>query len=209
MATTQSALRASEWDAASVHWARGPAGAQTVQCVFRRGPPRHEWEAWALVAESAVLARVGRRGLGLYAARGFRRGDFLGRYDGGVVGTYPSRRAGLASPACASLVRRGHDKLITRRPSQGAGVELVDGADGGPPYLQRMNDPTRGTLLQPNVELTDGGWARVAQSRVPAFDLDAGLEVNAGAELRLAYGDEYWELVARIGASADYALEVD
>ena len=49
----------------------------------------------------------------------------------------------------------------------------------------------------------------MVQARVPAFDLDAGIDANAGAELRFSYGDEYWELVDRIGTSAEYALEVD
>ena len=32
------------------------------------------------------------------------------------------------------LVRRGRDKLITRRVSQGSGIELVDGEGGPPPF---------------------------------------------------------------------------
>jgi hypothetical protein len=124
--------------------------------------------------ERGAAPRVGVRGLGLYAARAFKFEDFLGRYDGQVVGTYASRAAALASPQCASRVRHGADKLITRRPSNGPGVELVDGATSGPPFLPRMNDPTRGgTRLQPNVELTPGGWVKVTQRRVPAFDLAA------------------------------------
>ena len=71
-----------------------------------------------------------------------------------------------------------------------------------------MNDP-RGTRLQPNVELTLGGWVKVTQRRVAAFDLAADLEGNIGSELRLSYGgDEYWDLIARIGGSTEYALEV-
>ena len=205
--TTQSALRDVEWDVATLHWEAGPPGSRTVRCVFRR--VAGAWEPWVVEAESALLHRVGRRGLGLYAARACRVDDYLGRYDGQVVGTFASRAAALASPQCASRVRHGSDKLITRRPSHGAGVELVDGTTSGPPFLPRMNDPTRGTRLQPNVVLTPGGWARVTQRRVPAFDLDADLEANIGAELRLAYGDEYWDLIERMGGSADYAFEVD
>ena len=53
-------------------------------------------------------------------------------------------------------MRRGGDKLITRRPTHGAGVELVDGDGGPPPYLHRINDP-RLSGLRANVELTPGG----------------------------------------------------
>ena len=209
---SQAALRDAEWDVADLHWETGPPSPGergcTVRCVFRR--VAGGWEPWVVEAESALMRRVGRRGLGLYAARAFKRDDFLGRYDGQVVGTFASRDEALASAQCASRVRHGADKLITRRPSHGPGVELVDGATSGPPFMPRMNDPTRGTRLQPNVEVTPGGWVKVTQRRIPAFDLAADLEGNVSAELRLSYGgQEYWDLIARIGGSAEYALEVD
>ena len=198
---SQRSLRDSQWDVTALHWPHGPA-----QCVFRRG--RGGWEPWVVVARSAVLHRVGRDGLGLYAARPFRRDEYVGQYDGRVVGAFPSRDAALASAQCARLVRRGHDKLIARRPPHGGGVELVDGEQGGPPFLHRMNDP-RGTALRANVELTPGGWARVTQRRVDAFDLGRGIDANAGAELRLGYGDEYWDLMEGLGSSQALAIELD
>lgn len=203
---SQAELKDAEWDVANLHWEAGPREKKTVRCVFRR--IAGGWEPWVIEAESALLQRVGSHGLGLYTARTLKFQDVIGRYDGQVVGTFANRDAALASPQCASLVRHGADKLITRRPRQGPGVELVDGATSGPPFLPRINDP-RGTRLQPNVELTPGGWARVTQRRVPAFDLAANIEANIGAELRLSYGDEYWDLVRRIGGSTEYALEVD
>jgi len=171
--------------------------------------PGGDWKPWVLVVESCILRRVGARGLGLYAARGFKRDDLVGAYGGAVVGTYGSRREALASPECARLVRRGHDKLITRRPRDGVpGVELVDGDQGGgPPFLHRINDP-RGTRLQPNVALTPGGWIQVTQRRVPAFDLDKTLEENIHSELRVSYGDDYWDLHDVLGTQ-DYPIDVD
>ena len=200
---TQPVLRDAEWDVAALQWEHGPS---PVQCVFRR--VRGGWEPWVIVATSAVMQRVGRRGLGLYAARSFTQDDFVGLYDGQVVGTFASRDAALASPACTRLVRRGHDKLITRRRSHGAGVELVDGETGGPPFLHRMNDP-RGTGMRANVELTPGGWVKVIQRRVPAFDLQLGVDAYIGAELRLSYGEGYWAMMDRLGTSASFAIEVD
>ena len=35
------------------------------------------------------------------------------------------------------------------------------------------------------------------------------IEANIASELRLDYGDEYWDLMDRLGASRDYAIEVD
>ena len=117
---SQSALRDAEWDVAELHWEAGPPGGCTVRCVFRR--VAGGWEPWVVEAESALLRRVGRRGLGLYAARAFKCEDFLGRYDGQVVGPFASRDEALASAQCASRVRHGADKLITRRPSHGPGI---------------------------------------------------------------------------------------
>jgi hypothetical protein len=210
---SQAALRASEWDVADVHWEHGATREQrSAQCVFRKGPPHHAWEPWVVVAESCILHRVGRRGLGLYWAgrRRLQQGDFVGLYEGAVVGTYPTRQAALDSPQCARLVRKGHDKLITRRPRDGGrGVELVDGDQGGGlPLLHYINDP-RGTRLHPNVALTPGGYIQAVQARVPAFDLERDLEGNAASELRFSYGDEdYWDLMERLGTSAHYALDV-
>ena len=83
-----------------------------------------------------------------------------------------------------------------------------DGERGGPPHVELCNDP-RGTLLQANAELTDAGWLRVVQSRVPVFDLERSLQENARAELRITYDDDYWALHDVLGTSEEYALHVD
>jgi hypothetical protein len=103
---------------------------------------------------------------------------------------------------------QGHDKMITRRASHGPGVELVDGASSGPPYLSRINDP-RNTSLRANVELTPGGWLQVIQNNIPPFDLSKGVDQNARAELRFDYGDEFWSAMTRLGTSSEHAIEVD
>ena len=200
---TQAALRDAAWDVAELQWAHGES---PISCVFRR--VRNGWEPWIIVAESAIMRRAGVRGLGLYAARTFRKDDYVGRYDGHVVGVFASREAALASPACRRLVMQGHDKLITRRPTRGSGVELVDGVSGGPPFLHRMNDP-RGTSVYANVELTPGGWVQVVQRSVSPFDLNKGVDANIRAELRLSYGEEYWAVISRLGTRSEYAIEID
>ena len=65
-------------------------------------------------------------------------------------------------------------------------------------HLQFANDP-RGTRLRPNCEMTDAGYLRVTQTRVPAFDLTKSIEANAAAELRWDYGDGYWALFEALG----------
>ena len=201
---SQRAVKNSEWDVADLL----ASGGETIRCVFRRqrtGP----WEPWVIEAESALLDAVGAGGKGLYAARKFKHGECIGRYDGEVVKTFRSRKEAIESPECDLRLRRGSDKLITRKPTTGPGVELVDGTTGGFPLLQRMNDP-RGTRYKANVELTEGGWARVAQKRgVPAFDLTAGKDVNIAAELRFSYGEGYWERIARSPEDAMDLLDTD
>jgi hypothetical protein len=65
---SQSALRNAEWDVVQLLWEHGPS---PVSCVFRRA--RNAWEPWVIVAESAIMRRAGRRGLGLYDARALRK----------------------------------------------------------------------------------------------------------------------------------------
>lgn len=198
---TQAALRGAEWDVVDVHWGHGPS---PVQYVFRK--VNKTWKPWVVVATSALMKRNGATGLGLYAARRFKRDDFVGRYGGTVVGTFAHREAALDSEECKRRVRQGHDKLMTRL-APGGGVELVDGERSGPPFLPRINDP-RGTMLKPNVTLTPGGWIRVAQASVPTFDLDKGVDDNIASELRYEYGDEYWAIMNRVGASSAHAIDL-
>ena len=199
------ALRNSEWDETDLHYPH--TSSEKVACVFRKGAPKHEWQPWVLVGESQILKSLGRVGKGVYAARSFPRDALVGRYEGTVVGAYDSRQEALASEEARRLVRRGHDKLMTRRLPEG-GIELIDGATSGPPHVPLCNDP-RGTALTANAELTDGGYLRVVHARVPAFDLGKTLEQNARSELRIDYGARYWALMDRLGTSAEHALEVD
>lgn len=198
--TTQSELRRSEFGEVAVRYEQG--GGAAVTYVYRRAPPRApEWEPWVVVAPSAILARLGLRGLGLYnAGRALRRDDYIGQYpQHDVVGRYPTREAALASRAARRRLACGRDKLITMRAPQGGGVLLCDGEGGGPPHVERVNDP-RGTALGANAALTDGGWLRVLHARVPAFDLEKPLEDNIQSELRISYSDEYWDLHDTLGS---------
>ena len=198
------ALRGCEWDEVVASWDHGPS----VRYVYRRAAGARRFEPWVVVARSALLGRLGRVGLGLYAARGFREGAYVGRYDGALVGHFASREAALASGRARRRLRRGHDKLVTARAAGAAGVQLLDGDGGGAPYVQLANDP-RGTRLTANAELTDFGYLRVTHARVPAFDLDRTPEENARSELRWAYGDDYWRHHEALGRSRERAIECD
>ena len=208
---TTADIRNSQWDEGPVRYVRtGPTGRPvetTVTVVFRKSGG--EWEPWVVVAKSALMDLLGKDGLGLYAARPFKRDDVIGMYDGTVVGTYASREEALASDMARKLVRRQHDKLITRRVPNQRGVQLVDGVTGGPPYLHRCNDP-RGTPYGPNVEIGDTGYMKVTRHRgIPAFDFGVDLAANIDAELRFDYGEGYWSMMQKLGTSPKYAIDAD
>ena len=96
-----SAVRDSEWDESPVCH----RGAR-LRYVYRR-PPNGVWAPWLVVAPSALLRRRGLEGLGLYAARGFRCGSYVGKYAGRRVGWWATRAAAYAAPQVARLARRG------------------------------------------------------------------------------------------------------
>ena len=199
----QAALRNSEWDEVRVQH-RG----RSIAYIYRRGPGEARFSPWLVAAPSALLARLGRNGLGLYATRTFKRDDVVGQYAGRVVGRYPTRAAALSAPETRRLLRRGHDKLVTVRPPHGPGFHLLDGEGAGPPHIELCNDP-RGTALQPNAVLTDAGWLRVIQARVPPFDISKSIHENISSELRIDYTDDYWQLHDSLGCDAEHAIEVD
>mgnify|MGYP006879028172 CR=1 FL=1 len=71
---------------------------------------------------------------------------------------------------------------------------------------KRYWETLSGMAMRANVELTPGGWVKVTQRRVPAFDLQLGVDANIGAELRLAYGEEHWGMMDRLGTSAAFCM---
>ena len=200
------AIQGAELDAVPVRWENGPSGYQEATVVYLR-TPNTRWQPWVVVAESAVLNSLGFKGQGLYAAKPFKKDDVIGRYEGQVVGVFENREEALQSDVTKRLVRMQRDKLITRN-RKGGGVELVDGHTQGPPYLAKVNDP-RGTNMRPNVVISPFGYMRVLQARIPAFNFDLGLEANRASELRFAYGDEYWQTMARLGKSDDFSILVE
>lgn len=196
---SQPALRHATWDVVDLHWKHGPS---PVQCVFRQSGAAG-WQPWVIVARSAIMARAGREGLGLYAARTLDRDAYVGKYDGRVVKNFPSREAAMESVEAKRLLARGHDKMITRKSARGSGVELVDGEDAGAPFLHRIND-FRGSGRRENARLTEGGWIQITKSHIPRFDLNRGVDANLSSELCFDYDNEYWRL-----GSKDYPVDLE
>ena len=65
---SQASLRGSEWDEVGVRH-----NGERITYVYRRAAGATRFDPWTIVAPSAILRRLGRDGLGLYAARTFRR----------------------------------------------------------------------------------------------------------------------------------------
>ena len=193
------ALRNVEWDEVPIQYE-----GKTVTVVYRRTPTTR-WHPFLLVADSALLQSLGRSGNGLYAVRNFRAGDVLGRYDGTVVGVFDSRQDALESDTARRLVRKLHDKLITRS-RRGGGVELVDGDTMGAPYLQMVNDPVN-TRFKPNVFISPGGYMKCI-SAIPAFDFSKTLHENRRSELRFDYGSDYWRQMRKLGTTVEDSIIV-
>ena len=189
-------VKDAEWSEYMVHWGKGPS---PVRYVSRRVSGR-DWEPWVVVARSALLDELGIVGEGLYAAQAFKKDDVLGRYDGTVVGsTFPNRNSAIRSREVRNLIESGHNMIVTRsvRPR---GVEVVNGSTAGPPYLSKANDPL-GTRHRPNTSLTPGGFMKVDQSSIPAFDLEKTLAANVKSEIRWDYGKDYWATFKVLGTS--------
>ena len=204
-------IRNSEWDEVNVQYDHGPSGKTTVLYVYRKGPGEREYKPWVVLGPSALLHRIGKCGLGLYAARSLKRGDYVGKYDGDTLGHFSSREEALDSNRARYRLQRGNDKLITIRVSGSTGVDLIDGSTSGPPYISSCNDPRNMGRITANTELTEFGYLRATHARIPAFDLDKSLAQNQQSELRWDYGgnDEYWDYQEQLGSDADNALVVD
>ena len=201
-----SAIRNSEWDEFTASWDHGPS----VKYVYRRGPGEREFRPWVVVAKSALLDRIGKNGLGLYAAKPFKNGDYIGQYDGEEVGKFPTRDAALQSSQAVQRLKRGNDRLITVRVRGEPGFTLIDGESGGAPYIQLCNDPRNIGHVRANTDMSEFGYLRVTHARIPAFDLDKTLQENLASELRWSYGDEeYWTFQELLGTAPQHALEVD
>lgn len=130
----QGDIRTSEWDTVGVGYGR-----LTVRHIFRK-QRTGAWIPWVVVAPSATLKKNDVDGLGLYAARTFKRDEFVGQYPtGNVVGHYVSRQETMDAPQTRKLLRKGNDKLSAVRAGKEKGFLLLNGEGGGPPHIERVS----------------------------------------------------------------------
>ena len=195
-------VREATWDSIAIHYEHTDEKKVVYIYIRRRG--NAHYEPWLVRAPSALLARVGAHGMGLYAARRFKPEDVIGKYEGTVVNTYESREHALDSPLVHSVARHGANKLRLMR-SPGGGWDVING-DGAPlPNLSLVNDP-HGTRFHENVHVSEWGYMR-ATATIPPFDLTKTIEENIGSELKDSYGDEFWQIHSRLG-TREVPLEV-
>ena len=145
--------------------------------------------AWVRVERSAILDRIGAPpGKGLYASRTFVRGDVIGRFEGETLFRAVTKQE--VEDYTAALKNKSDRLMIVRRRG---GYELLEASNGlHAPFLDMINDP-RGTALRPNVMLTDSGNVVVIQATIPALDASMGADSYVRSELRMSYGEEYWQ----------------
>jgi hypothetical protein len=141
----------------------GIAGKDARTLVRRDGKP------WISVRRSGV------HGYGLFAERDFPKGTIVGQYEGTVCGVFKSQDDAIAfgvrlHPSRTML-------LVVHLPE--GGFQLIDGASGGPPFMQFVNDP-RGTGRRANMNMTKYGAMKTCCA------------VPRGTELLWRYGSSYW-----------------
>jgi len=175
-----------------------------VTCIECRLKPEEDWMPWTVVAPSALLRSLSPPVYadGLYAARRFAEGSYVGVYPRTRSWAFKSRYdEGLIAVARKLVLLENIDTLITVK-AHPRGVLLVDGTGGGGPEVQKANDP-KGTRRRRNAIITEGGIMQVVTTGVKAFDMSKSIESNIDSELRIDYGDEFWKLFDVKGSVMD------
>lgn len=173
------------------------------------------WVLWALVRDSALLASIGARGKGLFAAQSFSKGECIGRYVGKILGkvdnpdvmTQVDRLShtldgdaivdvkgyfvnGRARVQANAEQQERFGTVIFRQPQwKWPGV-----------YAHICNDAA-GTTLRNNCRVTVGGYLETTRS-IPGFDFLRDAAQNGASELLWDYGTQYWRNQRRLGSSA-------
>ena len=191
-----------------------------VRIVFRH--VGGQWVPWVLEAQSAGLRSVGVVGYGLYTLRplqGARQtrfgtvpGSNIGRYGGSVLGTFDDLDSVEARRQIEAWAREGRDSMLAMRVRPGEGVSIVDGADGPPPLVYRINDARGIQGRSNNVRFTETGVA-VATRRVPAADLTStSLGAIATSELFVNYeagSPGFWRIHRHLGRDAAHPITLE
>lgn len=178
--------------------------------IYRR--IRNKWVLWVLVRDSAAMARVNAHGKGLYAARGFNRDEFIGRYVGKILGKATDPKVEK------DVERRSHmldgDAIINVNGYYVDGRARVQSNDAQTSKFGRIvlaqpqwkwpgvyahiaNDAT-GTGLSNNCLVTEGGYMH-ATKRIPKFNFGADVHNNSASELLWSYGEGYWANQGKLG----------
>ena len=200
-----------EQDARALGIADAPADGpgSKVTMVYKRVGSR--WKPWVAVTRSCALASAGLLGLGLYTLQdlrprsqtrlGTRAGTRIGRYTGKVLGSFADANSREAKEQMAEWARSGKAHLLMMKISGRAGVSVVDGKDGGPPFLQFANDARNLNGYVNNVQFSTNGVATATRA-VPAADLDAvrSFDDIKASELLASYGESFWRVHDTLGA---------
>ena len=165
------------------------------------------WVLWLLVRDSTIPGA----GKGLFAAKPFKKGEFIGRYVGKVLGK-------VSDPTVQAKVDR-----MTRMVKGDAIIQVngyyVDGrcsvqtndeqlalfghiifpqpAWKWPGIFAQMTNDARGTGRPQNCRVTLGGSLESTRD-IPKLNPS---NPNQASELLWSYGDGYWKNASRLGSS--------
>ena len=182
------------------------------------------WEPWLLEAESAALRKAGVCAYGLYAlqplkgprappprALSSRRssGTRIGTYGGRVLGMFADIEASEAQNVIEEWAMQ-RDSLLAMIVRPGEHTSIVDGSDGPPPLLHRVNDARGLDGARNNVRFNPQGIFYALRDVPPAAWRSATrLADLAPSELLVSYGrGHYWRIHAPRLARAHPRLDV-
>lgn len=197
-------------------YANGDVDIYRKMTVTQNGQARDRWVPWALVRES-VAVRGG--GKGLFAAKGFHKGDLIGRYVGHILG---KPRDVETSVERLSQTLQG-DAITTvngyyvdgRRKVQENSVQerlfgrvvLSQPEWSWPGVHAHIANDAHGTRRQNNAQVTPGGYMHTTRP-VPPYNFAAPHSQNAASEILWPYGTTYWSNSKKLGtASMPYIID--
>lgn len=202
-----------EWDAVRVCLEGTPLGRDLsdgfrVATVMRHRDTRlgTPWEPWLLVAESAALRRIGKKGFGLYALRDFFGPPTVGgdgeritdHYPGCVVHSTRDIDCAASRAAVEKMARQCGDNNCMLLVARGDGTGVSDIVSGdGIPAAWATNACTGIPGVRKNVRFLKTGGMRATED-VKGLSLDFShaeeLDRFGKNELLTTYGAAYWRV---------------
>ncbi|HEY9757774.1 MAG TPA: SET domain-containing protein-lysine N-methyltransferase [Oculatellaceae cyanobacterium] len=150
-------------------------------------------QVWFQVRHSLILEKMGiHHQKGLFAARQFSKGDYIGRYIGEILsraeGHQRAQIPGDAGRYVLDLVLKRHMSVDASKPVQSDAEQIqqfgevfISNANFVPGMHAEMANDIRNTGQRSNVKTIQSGW------------MVASRKIKPGDEIMWSYGRSYWK----------------